>query len=165
MPHLLPKTACHMAVQAAKAADSEEAARGEAEALQQRLLLLNGKLSDAEDRRRAELAPDILLAQEDVELLHSQLDGERAKAVAAQQEVDDIALKLDTVRGHVFHNRSVSPAAGMLPACSGLHVACGADSTRWPVEWLAVAPRGPYWPAGSLLVARSISSVELPDCR
>ena len=58
-----------MPSQAAAAADGEEAAAAQAAALQQRLALLSGKLNEVEEERRAELAPSIRAARDDVALL------------------------------------------------------------------------------------------------
>jgi chromosome segregation ATPase len=84
-------------LQAALAADNEEAARQQAEALQQRLAHLPSKLTEAEDERRAELAPDIKAAKDEIAGLQGQLAAERAKAAAAQREASDIAARLETV--------------------------------------------------------------------
>jgi hypothetical protein len=84
-------------MQAVNAADGEEAAQQQAAALQQRLSLLMGKLSEAEEERRAELAPDMRDAQEDVDLLRSQLETERGKAAAAAQDAADVAARLEAV--------------------------------------------------------------------
>lgn len=83
--------------QAMEAADGEEAARQQVEALFHRLSSLTAKLTEAEDERRAELEPEIKAAKDDVALLQSQLEGERAKADAAQREAADIGAKLETV--------------------------------------------------------------------
>ena len=93
--HAPAPAACR--VQAALAADSEEAARQQAEALQQRLAHLTSKLGEAEDERRAELAPDIKAAKDEIAGLQGQLAAERAKAAAAQREASDIAARLETV--------------------------------------------------------------------
>ena len=61
--HLLPHK------QAAAAAAAEEDAHKQATALQQRLALLSGKLNEVEEERRAELAPSIRAARDDVALL------------------------------------------------------------------------------------------------
>lgn len=63
--------------QAAAAADAEEEAHKQAAALQQRLALLSGKLSEVEEERRAELAPSLRAARDDVALLR-RCDGCRA---------------------------------------------------------------------------------------
>lgn len=86
-------------LQAGLAADAAEAARKQAEGLSARLALLSSKLSELEDERRAELAPDLRAARDDGALLRSQLAGEAAKAAAARQEVADIAAKLEAVGG------------------------------------------------------------------
>ena len=83
--------------QAAVAADREEAARQQAEALAQRLAHLTSKLGEVEDERRAELAPDIKAARDEVGVLQAQLEAERAKAAGAQREAADIAAKLEAV--------------------------------------------------------------------
>jgi predicted nucleic acid-binding Zn-ribbon protein len=84
-------------LQAATAADSEDATQRTADVLQQRLALLSAKLADAEEERRAELAPDIRAAKEELGTLRSQLQGERARAEAAQREAADIAWRLEAV--------------------------------------------------------------------
>lgn len=62
-----------------------------------RLAHLSSKLTEAEEERRAELAPDIRAARDDVALLRSQLANEDAKAEAARQEVANLAAKLGAV--------------------------------------------------------------------
>lgn len=84
-------------MQAAAAADSEEAARRQAESLAQRLVHLNSKLAEVEEERRAELEPEIKAAKDDVAMLDGQLEAERAKAAAAQRDAADIAARLEAV--------------------------------------------------------------------
>ncbi|KAL4432606.1 hypothetical protein ABPG77_000543 [Micractinium sp. CCAP 211/92] len=61
------------AQEAVAASDSEEAARRQGEAMAQRLALLATKLAEAEEERRAELAPELKAARDDVALLQGQL--------------------------------------------------------------------------------------------
>ena len=129
-------------MQAAKAADSEEAAARQAEALQQRLALLTGKLSEAEDERRAELAPDIHAAKEDMALLRSQLETERDKAAAAGREAADIAAKLEAVGLALRAWQTASPAC---PACGcqlwGQQHAVGLLARHWDTAVTCPASR------------------------
>ncbi|PRW58036.1 coiled-coil domain-containing 146-like [Chlorella sorokiniana] len=92
--------------QAVAAADAEEAAQQQATALQQRLALLSGKLSEVEEERRAELAPSIRAARDDVALLRSQLEAEGAKAAVARSQVSSLAAQLETLQLEIEHLRS-----------------------------------------------------------
>jgi len=66
----MPATApTRIPMQVAAAVDAEEAAQQQAAALQQRLALLAGKLNEVEEERRAELAPSLREAKDDVALL------------------------------------------------------------------------------------------------
>ncbi|KAL4436789.1 hypothetical protein ABPG75_003928 [Micractinium tetrahymenae] len=87
--------------EAAAAADSEEAAQRQGEALAQRLAHLNTKLAEAEDERRAELAPELKAARDNVALLQGQLEAECARAGAAQREAADVAAKLEALQQEV----------------------------------------------------------------
>lgn len=87
--------------QAVAAADSEEAARRQGEALTQRLAHLSTKLTEAEEERRAELAPGLRTARDDVAVLRCQLEAERARAGVAQREAAQVAAKLEAVSGEL----------------------------------------------------------------
>eukprot|EP00887_Chlorella_sp_A99_P007989 scaffold12.g7989.t1 len=84
--------------EAALRQDEEEAARGEVEALQARVAEMNAGLVDAEDDRRAELAPELRAVREEVEGLAGQLAGERAKTAAAQREAAETAARLEALQ-------------------------------------------------------------------
>lgn len=63
----------------------------------QRLAVLATKLAEAEEERRAELAPELKAARDDVALLQGQLGLERTRASAAQREAAEVAAKLEAV--------------------------------------------------------------------
>lgn len=72
----------------------------------QRLAHLSTKLAEAEEERRAELAPELKLARDDVALLQGQLEAERVRAGAAQREAAQVAAKLDAVSWGLAHGHA-----------------------------------------------------------
>ena len=84
-------------LQVARRNDGEEAADKQVEALEQRLKEQSARVADAEEERRAELAPEIKATRDDISLLRNQLAGEQAKAADTQHQVASLAAKLESV--------------------------------------------------------------------
>lgn len=109
----------------------------EAAALRQRLTSLSARLAEVEEDRRAELAPELRAAREDVAALRSQVAGEGAKAAAARQEASDLSAQLEAVRAGRGGGTNELPPGGASALLAGLD---RSSMQLWPSCSTAAAP-------------------------